>query len=70
MPGEDFDLNSVTRGTEVVFEQRSRVMGSVNRCFTKIKQTVVSSIVAGQMVGQCELLWLWARYDVMGSAVE
>jgi len=27
MPREDFDLNSVTGGTEVVFEQGNRVMG-------------------------------------------
>lgn len=70
MPREDFDLNSVTGGTKVVFEQGSRVMGSVNRCFTKIKQSVASSVVTGQMVGQGELLWLWARYDVMGAAVD
>lgn len=67
---EDFDLNSVTGDTKVVFEQGSRVMGSVNRCFTKIKQSVASSVVAGQMVGQGELLWLWARYDVMRAAVD
>lgn len=70
MPREDFDFNSVTGDTKVVFEQGSRVMGSVNRCFTKIKQSVASSVVAGQMVGQGELLWLWARYDVMRAAVD
>lgn len=58
MPREDFDLNPVTGGTEVVFERGSGVMGSVNRCLTKINQTVASSIVSGQMVGQRELLWL------------
>lgn len=70
MPREDFDLNPVTVGTDAVFEQESGVTGSVNRCFTKISQTVASSIVVGQMAGQRELVWLQARYEVMGSAVE
>lgn len=34
-------------GTEVVFEPGRGVIGSVNRCLTKINQTVVSGIVKG-----------------------
>lgn len=51
-------MNPMTGGTKVVSEWRSGVTGSMNRCFIKINQTVVSSIVAGQMVRQRELLWL------------
>lgn len=56
MPRENFELNPVTVGTEVVLEQGS---DRVNGCFVKINQRVAGSTVVGQMVGQHELMWLW-----------
>lgn len=53
----------------MVFEQGSRVMGSVNRCFTKI--TVSGEALSqGRWLGQGGAAVPGARYDVMGAAVD